>query len=212
MEPRQAEASGSEIVRDAVPLQGCAEAPTKLLQVYVDDFCYAATQSKDGTHIPMIRWAAIHGIKAVFPPPAVTKHKDGKDPISWKKLLQGNGHFQLKKYMIRFSFDGVKRTVHLPPAKEKAYIKEIHCTLRRKSIPLKTLQRVVGKIRHASIILPAVHGFFTPINAAMRESPKSVGLGANSKVHAALKDMCTLLHLLSSQPTHVRELVPDMPH
>jgi hypothetical protein len=37
-----------------VPLQGCAEVPTKLLQVYVVDFCYAGTQSKDGLHIPTI--------------------------------------------------------------------------------------------------------------------------------------------------------------
>jgi hypothetical protein len=51
-----------------------------------------------------------------------------------------------------------------------------------------------------------------PINAAMRGSPKSVGLGANSEVQAALEDMCSLLHLLLSRPTHVRELVPDMPH
>ncbi len=57
-----------------------------------------------------------------------------------------------------------------------------------------------------------MHGFFTPVNAAMRGSPKSVGLGANSEVQAALEDMCTLLHLLLSRPTHVRELVPDMPH
>ncbi len=197
---------------DDVPLQGCAEVPTKLLQVYVDDFFYAATQSKDGLHIPMIQQAAIHGIEVVFPPPAVTKHQDGKDPISRKKLLQGNGHFELKKDMIGFSFDGVKRMVHLPPAKASAYIKEIHYMLRLKSVPLTTLQGVVGKVRHASIILPAARGFFMPINAAMRGSPKSVGLGANSDVQAALEDMCTLLHLILSRPTHVRELVPDMPH
>jgi hypothetical protein len=39
---------------DDVPLRGCAAIPTKLLQVYVDGFCYAATQSKDGLHIPTI--------------------------------------------------------------------------------------------------------------------------------------------------------------
>jgi hypothetical protein len=197
---------------DDVSLQGCAAIPTKLLQVYVDDFCYAATQSKDGLHIPTIQRAAIHGIEAVFPPPAVTKHQDGKDPISWKKLLQGDGCFELKKGMIGFSFNGVKRTVHLPPAKASAYLKEIHCILRWKSVPLETLQGVVGKARHASIILPAARGFFTPVNTAMRESPKSVGLGTNLEVQAALEDMCTLLHLLSSWPTHVRELVLDMPH
>jgi hypothetical protein len=165
-----------------VLLQGCAEVPTKLLQVYVDDFCYAATQSKDGAHIPAIRRAAIHGIKAVFPPPVAMKHQDGNDPISWKKMLQGNKNFESKKDMIRFSFDGVKHMVHLPLAKAIAYIKEIHRILIQKSVPLKTLQGVVGKIRHTSIILPAVRGFFTPIIAAMRGSPKSVGLGANSKV------------------------------
>ena len=66
-------------------------------------------------------------------------HQDGKDPISRKKLLQGDGHFESKKDMIGFSFNGVKRTVHLPPAKALAYLKEIHRILRQKSVPLKTL-------------------------------------------------------------------------
>lgn len=92
-----------------------AEAPSKLLQVYVDDFCYTATQSKDGEHIPIIRRAAIHGIEALFPPPTITKHKDGKPPILVSKLLKGDGKFESKKDMIGFSFDGIKRTVHLPP-------------------------------------------------------------------------------------------------
>ncbi len=38
-----------------VPLRGRTWSPTKLLQVYVDDFCYAATQLVDGTHIPTIQ-------------------------------------------------------------------------------------------------------------------------------------------------------------
>jgi hypothetical protein len=68
-----------------VPPRGRAEKPTKLLQVYVNNFCNSATQSKDGTHIPTVRRAAIHGIHALFPPPTVTKHKGGKEPISSKK-------------------------------------------------------------------------------------------------------------------------------
>jgi hypothetical protein len=129
-----------------------------------------------------------------------------------EEVAPGRWAFESKKDMIGFNFNGVKRTVHLPPAKALDYIKEIHCILRRKSVPLKTLQGVVGKVRHTSINLLAARSFFTPINAAMRGHPKSVGLGANSDVQAALEDMCTLLHLLLSRPTHVRELVPDMPH
>jgi len=71
---------------------------------------------------------------------------------------------------------------------------------------------LVGKLRHASIILPATKGFFSPLNDAMRGNPKLIGLGANSEVRRALEDLISLMHLLSSRPTHVRELVPDVPH
>ncbi len=90
----------SSMAIEDVPMRGRAEMPSKLLQVYVDNFCYAATQSKDGAHIPIIRRAAIHGIEAVFPPPAVTKHQDGKEPILEGKLLKGDGNFESKKDMI----------------------------------------------------------------------------------------------------------------
>jgi hypothetical protein len=89
--------------------------------------------------------------------------------------------------MIGFIFDGVKRTVHLPPAKVDAYIKETHTLLRRKMVPLKNLQMLVGKLRHALVILPAAKGFFSPLNDPMRGSPKFIGLGADSEVRRALE-------------------------
>ncbi len=79
-------------------------------------------------------------------------------------------------------------------------------------MPLKTLQGMVGKLRHASIILQAAKGFFTPINAAMQGNPRIIGLGKNSEVREALEDIILLLRILSSRSTHVRELVPNMPH
>ena len=195
-----------------VPLRARAEAPSKLLQVYVDDFCYASTEAKDGCHIPRIRRASIHGIHSVFPQPEVTGHVDGKEPISEKKLEKGDGNFTTEKEMIGFIFNGIKRTVRLPPTKAAAYIKEIHLILRRTSVPLKALQTLVGKLRHASIILPAARGFFTPINAAMRGNVERIGLGKLSDIRAALKDLCTLIHILGSRPTHVREILIDMPN
>jgi hypothetical protein len=157
----------------------------------------------DGTHIPLVRRASIHGIHALFPQPEITGHADGKEPISAKKLSQGDGDFTSSKDMIGFTFDGIKRTVRLPPDKSRAYLKETHKVLRRTSVPLKTLQTLVGKLRHASIILPAACGFFTPINAAMRRNPQRIGLGKSSDVRAALSDLCLLLKVLGSRPTHV---------
>jgi hypothetical protein len=60
------------------------------------------------------------------------------------------------------------------------------------------LYKSPGKLWHASIILPAAKGFFSPLNDAMRGSPKLIGLGANSEVRRALKDLASLMHLLSS--------------
>jgi hypothetical protein len=114
--------------------------------------------------------------------------------------------------MIGFAYDGVKQTVHLPQAKVLVYIKETHKMLWRKTVPFKQLQMLVGKLRHASIIILAAKGFFLPINDAMQGSPKHIGLSANSKVRKALEDLISLLHLLTSKPTHVQELVSDMPH
>ena len=83
--------------------------------------------------------------------------------------------------------------------------------LRHKTVPLKKLQMLVGKLRHAAIILPASKGFFTPLNDVMRGNPKIIGLGLHSEVRRALLDLISLLRLLSSRPTHACELVPDMP-
>jgi hypothetical protein len=153
------------------------------------------------------------GFMPSSPPPwAVTKHDGGKEPISSKKLEQGKGNFDSTKDMIGFRFDRIKRTVRLPPEKAAAYIRETHHILRRKFVLLKMLQGVVGKLQHASIILQAAKGFFTLINAAMRGNPKIIGLGENSEVRVALEDIISLLRILSLRPTHMRELVPDMPH
>jgi hypothetical protein len=91
-----------------VPMRGRTRSPTKLLQVYVDDFCFATTQSDDVAHIPIIQRAVIHGIYAVFPPTVVAYHEEGKESISAMKLAAGDGNFNTKKDMIGFSFDGVK--------------------------------------------------------------------------------------------------------
>jgi hypothetical protein len=194
-----------------VPMRVRTATPTKLLQVYVDDFCNAATQLLDGSHVPMIRQASIHGVHAVFLAPAVTGHQNGKDPLSNKKFEQGDGNFASTKDIIGFMFDGIKRTIQLPLINATAYICDTHCILRQKSVPLKALQTLVGKLQHASIILPATRSFFTPINVAMKIETKVIGLGKASEIRAALEDLFLLLQLLGLRPTHVRELVADMP-
>jgi hypothetical protein len=89
------------------------------------------------------------------------------------------------------------------------YIKEAHAMLRRKKIPMKMFQTVVGKLWHAALILPATQGFFTPLNKVMKSIEKSITLNEDGR--EAVRDTCTLIHRLSKRPTHVNELVPDQP-
>jgi hypothetical protein len=192
-----------------VPPRAQADSPTKLLQVYVDDFCNATTQSTDGQHLAQVRQAAIHGIHAVFPETAITNHKNGKEPISRGKLEKGDGNFDTTKTLIGFVFNGIKRTVCLPKDKAKKYIKEAHAMLRQAAIPWKAFQTTVGKLRHATLILPATQGFFTPLNNVFKAPTKTIRLSKNCK--DAILDTCTLIHRLSKQPTHVNELLPNPP-
>ena len=64
--------------------------------------------------------------------------------------------------------------------------------------------------------LSSAAGFFTPINNALKadvhgNQRKHIGLGKHSEVREALLDLTVLLKLLSRRPTHVREIVPEMP-
>jgi hypothetical protein len=47
--------------------------------------------------------------------------------------------------MIGFEFNGIKRTLRLPRDKARQCIKETHNMIRRKSVPMKVFQTVVGK-------------------------------------------------------------------
>jgi hypothetical protein len=66
---------------------------------------------------------------------------------------------------------------------------------------------VVGKLRHAAVILPATRGFFTPLNNIMNTSKRSITLNIDAK--SALLDTCALIHPLGKHPIHVNELIPD---
>ena len=122
----------------------------------------------------------------------------------------------MEKEKVGFLFNGRRRTVRLPKEKAKRYVTETKQLLNRKRTPVKKFQTTVGRLRHALVILLAAAGFFTPINNALKPDEsgnvrKHIGLGKNSEVREALWDLTVLLKLLSRRPTHVKEIVPDMP-
>ena len=56
------------------------------IHVYVDDYILAVVQNDDRTLVRRVSRATLHAIHSIFPPPALSGHDGGKDPISVKKL------------------------------------------------------------------------------------------------------------------------------
>jgi hypothetical protein len=179
--------------------------------VYVDDYVLGVVENEDRTLIRRVSRATLHAIHSIFPPPEVSGHVGGKDPISRKKLEKGDARFEVEKEILGFLLNGVERTVRLSEAKAQAIAADITAALRKTHVPLKRFRSLLGRLQHAARILPAAKGLFSPLNKATKGDPKEVGLGKHSEVRAALLDLRHLVLTLGSRPTHVAELVEYEP-
>jgi hypothetical protein len=157
--------------------------------VYVDDFVLALVESDDRTLIRRVSRATLHAIHSIFPPPEVSGHVGGKDPISRKKLEKGDAWFDVEKEILGFLLNGVDRTVRLAESKAQAIANDIVRIPRKTHVPLKRFRSLLGRLQHAARILPAAKGMFSPLNKATKGDPKEVGLGKHSEVRAALLDI-----------------------
>ncbi|KAL7546138.1 hypothetical protein ACHAWF_014914 [Thalassiosira exigua] len=75
--------------------------------------------------------AILHGIHSVFPPPAITGHA-GEDPVSLKKLLAGEGLWEVRKEVLGWMMDGATRCIELTEKKQEAILHELRIVLRKK--------------------------------------------------------------------------------
>ena len=69
-----------------------------LLKVYIDDFI-AMNNNVKHAHLQQLSRAMLHRIHAIFPPPEVTGHT-GYDPIAYKKLVDGDGLWDVYKEIL----------------------------------------------------------------------------------------------------------------
>ncbi|KAL7526943.1 hypothetical protein ACHAWF_001977 [Thalassiosira exigua] len=180
----------------------------QLLEVYVDDFVQMA-QTSDVDVLRHCSRAILHAIHSVFPPPDITGHA-GEDPISVKKMLEDEGLWAVRKDILGWMMDGATRCIKLAEAKQKAILAKLKVVLRMKwGVPFKRLQKLVGKLRHASIGVPAGKYLFGPINLLMaQEELDYVVWRLAPEEKQALEDWGQLIREAPREPTHVNELVP----
>ena len=112
-----------------LPPTTLAELVDRLLTVFIDDFYHLlAIKGEPSDAIEKATRALFHSIHAIFPPPAVTGHVNGKDPMSQKKLEKGDAKWQWEKELLGFLFNGLQRTVQLPKDKAEKSTKQARQT------------------------------------------------------------------------------------
>jgi hypothetical protein len=141
-----------------------------LLRVFVDDYVKGvAGPPARTTRYAEERWlcrAVLHAIHALFPHPDITGHTNGRDSISLKKLLAGDGLFDIHKILLGFLFDGSphqSRTIALPHEKVDSYTAAILDALAapRHFLSRTAYQKLYGKLLHASMAMPCISEFMS---------------------------------------------------
>ena len=179
-----------------------------LLEVFVDDFM-AITNNEQPYHLQHFSRAMLHGIHSVFPPPEISGHP-GEDPISQKKLAQGDGTWEHTKEILGWMLNGLTYTIQLPQPKCAVITKQIKAILRMTACPLNTFQKLAGKLQHVSLAILGGRGLFSPIHNAMHGNPTFIRL--TPILISTFKDWRTLVQDLANNPTPILLLVADYPN
>ncbi len=183
----------------------------RALDVYMDDFIGMAAAHSRNELLHFTR-AVLHGIHTVFPPPGQAKDPDD-EPISVKKLKQGEGMWATKKEILGWLFDGTTRCINLPANKTQKIMDSLKQLTRKKTIRLGELEKLNGKLMHATIGIPNGRGLLSPIIATIAKQPKTRNykersIRLNSATKQALVDWKTLLPLATRYPTPCTDLIP----
>jgi len=138
-----------------------------LVEVFVDDFIGATTNSTM-KHLEHFSRAMLFGVHSIFPPPEVSGHH-GQDPVSQKKMDQGEGLWETTKEILGWLVDGAKFTVQLMPDKVDKICKLINKQVcKAKTVSKLRYQELAGKIQHASFGVPGGKGLFSPVHSALK--------------------------------------------
>jgi hypothetical protein len=181
----------------------------EIIDVFVDDFIGAAQGgTKQLQHVRRILMTAIDD---VFRPLHQGDPPDRTEPISTKKLMQGDACWATCKKVLGWIIDSVAMTITLPE-RRLARLAELLASIppTQKRLALKSWQRLIGELRSMAVALPGARGLFSHLQAAVTKRHKG-RLRLTAGFHAALDDFRWLQTNLGDRPTRLFELVPTAP-
>ena len=182
--------------------------PLGTADCYVDDFILLCQGGK--RRRKRLRRILFHCIDRVFRPPDDADDEWKKDPISLKKLLQGDGSLETTKVVLGWLVDTVGGTIELPPHR----VERLHEMLRafprsRRTCRKKDLHKLVGELRSMIIAIPGGVGCLSWLQERLKSAPDRIYL--NNQFKDAIDDFKWLANDITSRPTNIGEVVPEVP-
>jgi len=182
--------------------------PLGTADCYVDDFILLCQGGK--RRRKRLRRILFHCIDRVFRPPDDADDEWKKDPISLKKLLQGDGSLETTKVVLGWLVDTVGGTIELPPHR----VERLHEMLRafprsRRTCRKKDLHKLVGELRSMIIAIPGGVGCLSWLQERLKSAPDRIYL--NHQFKDAIDDFKWLANDITSRPTRIGEVVPEVP-
>jgi len=178
--------------------------------VFVDDFIGLAQGNRE--RLQRLRRILFHTIDDVFRPLDSDDLPGRQEPISIKKLRQGDGAWATRKLILGWMIDTVAMTLELPDRRRirlQELLASLPPTLHR--ISVKRWQQVLGELRSMVPAIPGARGLFSQLQEALGHPDERKRIKLHQGAHDALEDFRWLATDLASRPTRLYELVPQTP-
>ena len=180
--------------------------PVGSTDVFVDDFMLLG-QGKV-RRLGALRRHLMHSVDDMLSQP--TPEDQRNEAISLKKLLSGDGGWGTRKLILGWIIDSVRQTVELPPHRKQT-LNDIFLELQgTRRVSAKRWRSILGKLRFVSLAIPGSAGLFSALQWAQNKAGNN-RVRLNAFVRSNLDAFARLASSLCSRPTHLAELVPELP-
>ena len=179
--------------------------PAQYIDVFVDDFLALCQGNKNRRYV---RRTLLKAVDSVFRPLDFYDDLSRREPVSIKKLRQGDVSWNTIKLVLGWVIDTAASTITLPEHRQQR-LADILSSIPRsqKRLSIKKWHKVLGELRSMALALPGARSMFSHMQHALSTS-KGARISLKKDVHAALADFQWMLDDISNRPTRIQELIP----
>ena len=193
-----------------VPAFHVARKPVGCADLYVDDGLALAQTQRMAT---ATRRAVLHSFNGVFRANNASdwnRSPPRKEPISQKKIDEGDASWATSAILLGWLLDTVARTIRLPEHRQLRLHTVITEALQCDTVPIRLWHKLLGELRSMEKAVPGGKGLFSVLQVALQQAT-STKVVLTAPVRACLQEWNLLAASLASRPTSLEELVPTPP-